>query len=205
MGIVIGLTGSIATGKSTVASMFMDLGIPVIDADRIAREVVEPGEEAYKKVVEAFGEEILLEDRSLNRPKLGRIVFSDEEKRNQLNSIVHPAIRKRMLEKRDAYLKKGERCVVLDIPLLFESKLEHFVDKIIVVFVDENVQLKRLLDRNQLTKEEALQRIRSQMPVKDKIELADAAIDNNGTIEHSFKQLKEILQKWDVLEEDGAS
>lgn len=205
MGIVIGLTGSIATGKSTVASMFMDLGIPVIDADRIAREVVEPGEEAYKKVVEAFGEEILLEDRSLNRPKLGRIVFSDEEKRNQLNSIVHPAIRKRMLEKRDAYLKKGERCVVLDIPLLFESKLEHFVDKIIVVYVDENVQLKRLLDRNQLTKEEALQRIRSQMPVKDKLELADAAIDNNGTIEHSFKQLKEILQKWDVLEEDGAS
>ena len=205
MGIVIGLTGSIATGKSTVASMFMDLGIPVIDADRIAREVVEPGEEAYKKVVEAFGEEILLEDRSLNRPKLGRIVFSDEEKRNQLNSIVHPAIRKRMLEKRDAYLKKGERCVVLDIPLLFESKLEHFVDKIIVVYVDENVQLKRLLERNQLTKEEALQRIRSQMPVKDKLELADAAIDNNGTIEHSFKQLKEILQKWDVLEEDGAS
>lgn len=205
MGIVIGLTGSIATGKSTVASMFMDLGIPVIDADRIAREVVEPGEEAYKKVVEAFGEEILLEDRSLNRPKLGRIVFSDEEKRNQLNSIVHPAIRKRMLEKRDAYLKNGEDCVVLDIPLLFESKLEHFVDKIIVVYVDEDVQLKRLLERNQLTKEEALQRIRSQMPVKDKIELADAVIDNNGTIEHSFKQLKEILQKWDVLEEDGAS
>lgn len=205
MGIVIGLTGSIATGKSTVASMFIDIGIPVIDADRIAREVVEPGEEAYKKVVETFGEEILLEDRSLNRPKLGRIVFSDEEKRNQLNSIVHPAIRKRMLEKRDAYLKNGEDCVVLDIPLLFESKLEHFVDKIIVVYVDEDVQLKRLLERNQLTKEEALQRIRSQMPVKDKIELADAVIDNNGTIEHSFKQLKEILQKWDVLEEDGAS
>lgn len=205
MGIVIGLTGSIATGKSTVASMFIDIGIPVIDADRIAREVVEPGEEAYKKVVETFGEEILLEDRSLNRPKLGRIVFSDEEKRNQLNSIVHPAIRKRMLEKRDAYLKNGEGCVVLDIPLLFESKLEHFVDKIIVVYVDEDVQLKRLLERNQLTKEEALQRIRSQMPVKDKIELADAVIDNNGTIEHSFKQLKEILQKWDVLEEDGAS
>lgn len=205
MGIVIGLTGSIATGKSTVASMFIDIGIPVIDADRIAREVVEPGEEAYKKVVETFGEEILLEDRSLNRPKLGRIVFSDEEKRNQLNSIVHPAIRKRMLEKRDAYLKNGEGCVVLDIPLLFESKLEHFVDKIIVVYVDEDVQLERLLERNQLTKEEALQRIRSQMPVKDKIELADAVIDNNGTIEHSFKQLKEILQKWDVLEEDGAS
>lgn len=205
MGIVIGLTGSIATGKSTVASMFIDIGIPVIDADRIAREVVEPGEEAYKKVVETFGEEILLEDRSLNRPKLGRIVFSDEEKRNQLNSIVHPAIRKRMLEKRDAYLKNGEGCVVLDIPLLFESKLEHFVDKIIVVYVDEDVQLKRLLERNQLTKEEALERIRSQMPVKDKIELADAVIDNNGTIEHSFKQLKEILQKWDVLEEDGAS
>lgn len=205
MGIVIGLTGSIATGKSTVASMFIDIGIPVIDADRIAREVVEPGEEAYKKVVETFGEEILLEDRSLNRPKLGRIVFSDEEKRNQLNSIVHPAIRKKMLEKRDAYLKNGEGCVVLDIPLLFESKLEHFVDKIIVVYVDEDVQLKRLLERNQLTKEEALERIRSQMPVKDKIELADAVIDNNGTIEHSFKQLKEILQKWDVLEEDGAS
>ena len=200
MGVVIGLTGSIATGKSTVASMFSELGIPVIDADKIAREVVEPGEEAYRGVVEAFGDSILLEDRTIDRKRLGEIVFSDETKRKQLNDIVHPAIRKRMLEKRDAYLKAGERCVVLDIPLLFESKLEHFADKILIVYVDEDIQLRRLMERNGFSKEEALQRIQSQMPVKEKAERADATIDNNGTKEETFLQLQKILKNWKVID-----
>lgn len=199
LGVVIGLTGSIATGKSTVANKFKELGIPVIDADKIAREVVEPQEEAYKGIVETFGKEILLEDQTIDRKKLGDIVFKDATKREQLNNIVHPAIRKRMLEQRDAYLNDGNRCVVMDIPLLFESKLEHFVDKILVVYVDEDVQLQRLMKRNDLTKEEALQRIHSQMPIKKKAELADRTIDNNGTKAETYAQLKEILKEWNVL------
>lgn len=199
MTLVIGLTGSIATGKSTVSAMFRDLNIHVIDADQIAREVVEPGEKAYREVVDHFGESILQEDRTLNRQKLGSIVFADASKRVQLNNIIHPAIRKKMLEQRDALIKAEEKCVVLDIPLLFESNLTNYVEKIMVVFVDEKTQLIRLMKRDNLTKEEALERINSQLPIKEKVDLADATIDNSGTVEHSLKQLKDILATWNVL------
>src|SRR5690606_8751923 len=108
-----------------------ELNIPVIDADVIAREVVEPGEVAYQEVVATFGEEILLADGTLNRPKLGEIIFNDAEKRNQPNNIVHPAIRKRMTEKRENYIADGEKCIVLDIPLLLERDVDYGIDKII--------------------------------------------------------------------------
>ena len=200
MSLVIGLTGSIATGKSTVAKMFRQLGIPVIDADILAREVVEPGEDAYKEVIETFGEDILLEDKTLNRKQLGEIVFTDETKRKQLNGIVHPAIRKRMLEKRDHFIREGNQCVVLDIPLLFESKLQEFVDKVLVVYADQEIQLQRLMARNEFTEEEAMQRIQSQMPVKEKASLADAVINNNSTKEETYEQLRQLLEKWQILE-----
>jgi dephospho-CoA kinase len=198
LSLVIGLTGSIATGKSTVAEMFKELSIPVIDADLLAREVVEPGEEAYTNIIEHFGDTILQADRTLDRKRLGEIVFSDEEKRKDLNGIIHPAIRKRMLEQRDALIKKGEACIVLDIPLLFESELEHFVDKTLVVYLNEKTQLERLMKRNELSKEEALQRISSQIPVKEKAQRANEVIDNNGTKEETFMQLKEVLTDWGV-------
>lgn len=198
MTLVIGLTGSIASGKSTVSLMFDDFNIPVIDADKLAREVVYPSEEAYEEVVRTFGKEILREDNALDRKRLGEIVFADETKRKQLNGILHPAIRKRMIEKRDTLIAEGAKCVVLDIPLLFESKLEHFVDKIIVVYVDEEIQLKRLMERNHFTEKEALQRIHSQMSVKEKAALADAVIDNNGSKFASLEQLENILREWKV-------
>ena len=203
MSLVIGLTGSIATGKSTVANMFRELDIPVIDADILAREVVEPGETAYKKVVQSFGEGILLKDKTLNRKRLGEIVFTDEMKRKQLNNIVHPAIRKRMIEKRDDFIAAGNRCIILDIPLLFESKLEHFADKILVVYVDQEIQLQRLMKRNEFTEEEAMQRIQSQMPVKEKATRADGAINNNGSKEETYTQLRQLLKEWHVLESDN--
>jgi len=196
MTVTIGLTGSIATGKSTVSLMFEDFDIPVIDADKLAREVVYPGEEAYQLVVDTFGEAILLEDKTLDRKLLGEIIFTDEAKRQQLNRIVHPAIRKKMIKKRDALIAGGAAFVVLDIPLLLESKLEHFVDKIIVVFVDEEIQLQRLMARNDYTEKEALQRIRSQMPVKEKAQLADVIINNNGSKNETFKQLEKIISDW---------
>lgn len=198
MALVIGLTGSIGTGKSTIANRFRELNIPVVDADKIAREVVEPHTETYRKIVETFGEEILHEDLTLNRKALGNIVFRDENKRKQLNSIIHPAIRKEMLRQRDEWIEKGKECVVLDIPLLYESKLTHFVDKVIVVYVDEDVQLQRIIERDKSSEEEAKNRIAAQIPVAEKAKMADAVIDNNGSIEDSYKQLEEILDTWGV-------
>lgn len=199
MTLTIGLTGSIASGKSTISLMFDDYNIPVIDADKISREVVNPGEGAYDKIIQAFGPEIVQADEMIDRKKLGSIIFADEEKRKQLNDIVHPAVRKRMLERRDAFIKAGIKCVVLDIPLLYESKLTHFVNKTLVVFVDEKVQLNRLMERDGYGEAEALQRIQSQIPVNEKAKLADAFIDNNGTKYESYNQLEKVLRNWDVL------
>lgn len=200
MTLIIGLTGSIGTGKSTIAHKFKELNIPVIDADLIAREVVEPGEKAYEEIVVTFGEDILQTDRTLDRQRLGEIVFSDEEKRKTLNGIIHPAIRAEMIAQRDSYVSEDVPCVVLDIPLLYESKLTHFVEKVIVVATEADVQLERIMKRDDMTEEEAKQRIDSQIAVKEKANWADAVIDNNGTIAESEQQLIDILTEWKVLE-----
>lgn len=199
MTVVIGLTGSIATGKSTISLMFDDYDIPVIDADKISRKVVEPGEKAYQQIIDAFGPGILRIDETIDRKALGAIVFNDEEKRKKLNGIVHPAVREKMLEERDDYVRQNEKAVVLDIPLLFESELTHFVDKILVVYVDEDVQLKRLMERDESTEAEAQSRIGSQMPVSQKAKKADEVISNNGTKQDSYDQLDAILRKWEVI------
>lgn len=196
---IIGLTGSIASGKSTVANMLKDYGLPIVDADVVARLVVEPGTPTLQKIVEAFGEEALTEGGSMNRQKIGSIIFNDKDKRKQLNSIIHPAIRQEMLRQRDAYLENGSKTVIMDIPLLFESQLQHFVEKILVVSVSEETQLNRLMERNQLTEEEASARIASQLPLSVKEQGADAVINNNGTVEETAKQLEDILRKWNVI------
>lgn len=198
MTVIIGLTGSIGTGKSTVSKMFSQLDIPVIDADQIARDVVKPGKPAHEQIAKAFGDEVFHSDQSLNRPVLGEIVFNDKGKREMLNNIIHPEIRKEMLEQRDAYVQQKEPCVVMDIPLLFESKLTHFVNKILVVAVDESVQLERITTRDQLSSEDARQRMNAQIPIDKKTNMAHAVIDNNGTIEESFNQLRNILAEWKI-------
>ena len=198
MALIIGLTGSIGTGKSTIANKFRDLDIPVVDADLIAREVVEPGKDAYQDIVATFGKEILQNDKTLDRKALGNIVFNNEEKRKQLNAIIHPAIRKEMVRQRDEWVRNGKECVVLDIPLLYESRLTHYVDKVIVVYVDPEIQLQRIMDRDQSTEEEAKSRINSQIPVSEKAKKADAVIDNNRSKEESYRQLKAILEDWGI-------
>ncbi|MFC9542318.1 dephospho-CoA kinase [Lysinibacillus sp. NPDC056959] len=196
---IIGLTGSIASGKSTVVKMMKALGLPIVDADIVARDVVELGTETLKLIVENFGQDILLEDGSLNRAKLGDIIFHEPVKRKMLNDIMHPAIRKEMLRQRDAYIEDGEKHVVMDIPLLFENKLQHFVERIIVVSVSEEVQLRRLMERNNLSKEDALARMHSQLPMSVKEKGAHAVIYNNEKLEQTEQQLKKILTYWDVL------
>ncbi|KRD93895.1 dephospho-CoA kinase [Bacillus sp. Root239] len=196
MSIVIGLTGGIASGKSTVTGMLRDINIPVIDADHIAKEVVEPGKEAYKQIVETFGRSILHENAEINRAALGEIVFYQEEERKKLNAIVHPAVRKEMLSQKESYIEEGYEVVVLDIPLLFESDLTHLVDKVVVVYVDESVQLERLKSRNNLSAEDAYARIQAQLPLIQKVALADAVINNNGPVEETKQQLLSILALW---------
>lgn len=198
MTVVIGLTGSIASGKSTISERMKTYGIQVIDADKIARDVVEKGEPAYEKIVETFGAPILLPDESINRTKLGEIIFNHADKRQALNAIVHPAVREEMIRQRDASIKNGAEAVVLDIPLLFESKLTHFVKKILVVSVEPTIQMERLMRRNTFTRQEAESRIASQIPVQEKESLADAVIYNNESKESSYKQLETILEAWGI-------
>lgn len=197
--LIIGLTGGIASGKSTVSKIIKEMGYLVIDADIEARNAVEVGESAYKKIIDLFGEEVLLPDRTINRSKLGEIIFHDKSKREQLNKIVHPDVRKRMNQKKDTAIKRGDKLVVLDIPLLFESGLKSMVDLVLLVYVDEKIQLQRLMNRNHLTEEEALARIGSQMPIKDKLQLADSVIDNNGTEEETKRQVIELIKKWNAI------
>ncbi|MGE7600920.1 dephospho-CoA kinase [Peribacillus sp. NPDC097675] len=199
MGQIIGITGGIASGKSSVSQYLRELGFTIVDADVASRAVVEPGESAYLQVVKAFGEGLLLPDESIDRAKLGSIIFHDQEKRLLLNSIVHPAVRNWMRQETDKALATGLKTVFMDIPLLFESKLTSMVEKTLLVYVDESVQLERLMNRNMLTKSEALARIHSQMPLKDKKALADAIVDNNGNREETKKQVDDVLKKWNVL------
>ncbi|PFH91202.1 dephospho-CoA kinase [Bacillus sp. AFS088145] len=195
MGKIFGLTGSIASGKSTVSNFLKELNVPIVDADVIAKEVVEMGQPAYKKIVEAFGSEILLDSGEINRPFLGSIIFNSKEKRLQLNEIVHPEVRREMKEQADRYIKQGEPLVILDIPLLYEGNSIELVEKVIVVTVSEENQLKRLMNRNGLSKEDALLRIASQIPVKEKAARADYVINNNGSFEDTKRQVKDLLNK----------
>lgn len=195
--LLIGLTGGIATGKSTVSKRIRDNhNIPVIDADVIARQVVEPGTKAYKQIVDYFGEEILLKDGSkgLDRPALGRAVFGNEPNRKKLNSIVHPAVRYEMARQVLWAWVCGHKTAVLDVPLLYESKLDQFCGATVVVGCDEDAQLERLLNRDShLSRDDAEKRIASQMSVKEKSQLADFYINNNSTLENLYTQVDQVF------------
>ena len=195
---IIGLTGSIASGKSTISAMLKEKGFPIIDADLVARLVVEPGMTTLLEIERVFGQKVLNADGTLNRDALGQIIFHDAAKRKQLNDLMHPAIRAEMIRQRDELLGNGQTNLIMDIPLLFESRLQHFVDEILVVSVTEETQLQRLMERNSLSKEEAKARIQSQLPISEKEKGADAVIYNNGSIEESEEQLERIIAQWDI-------
>lgn len=192
---IIGLTGGIASGKSTVSSLLKEKGFTVIDADIAARAVVMPGQPALLKIVEVFGSVILALDGTLNREKLGSIIFHDESKRKQLNDIVHPAVRAWMLSEKNNAIEAGHETIIFDIPLLFESKLTWMADRTLLIYVEPAVQLKRLMDRNGYTEQEAAARIQSQMPINEKKALADDIIDNSGTIEKTIEQLSNWITR----------
>lgn len=186
----IGLTGGIATGKSTVARMLVARGAALVDADRIAREIVEPGQASLARIAERFGAGVIQEDGTLNRRLLGTIVFADAEERKALEAITHPAIRELMRDRIAALeAERPDRLVVADIPLLYESGLQHLYEGVMVAYVPREVQRLRLIERDGLAPEEADKRIGAQMDIEKKRQMADYVIDNSGTIADTEAQL----------------
>lgn len=192
----IGLTGGIACGKSTVSALLARRGAILIDADLLAREVVEPGAPALAEVVRVFGDGVLQEDGSLNRKELGRLVFGHEARRKELEAILHPPIRRLMRERMEEFQRlHPDKLVVVDVPLLFESRMEDEFQEVLLVYVDPSVQLERLMARDGLTREEAQQRLNAQIPIEWKKEWADVIIDNGGDLEDTEKQVNTYLRR----------
>ena len=187
----IGITGSIACGKSTVSRYLLDKGYTIIDADKLGHNAL-TCEDVKRKLAEEFGVEII-ENNEISREKLGKLVFGNEENLKTLNSIIHPKIKELIIKLQEKH--KNEKFVFLDIALLYEANFVDLVEKVIVIYVNENVQLDRLMSRNSLTKEVALRRIESQMSAKEKASLGDFVIDNSSTIESTYQQIDEILEK----------
>lgn len=187
----IGITGSIACGKSTVSNYLLEKGYTIIDADKLGH-IALTSEDVKRKLAEKFGDEII-ENNEISREKLGKLVFGNEDNLKILNSIIHPKIKKLILKLQDEH--KDEQFVFLDIALLYEAKFVDLVERVIVVYVNEKVQIERLMSRNSLSKEEALSRIKSQMSAKEKAALSDYSIDNSDTIENTYQQIDEILEK----------
>ena len=190
--IIVGLTGSVGTGKSTVTNFFRELGAYIIDWDELAREVIRPHLRAWKEIVEYFGKGILNEDLTINRQKLAEIVFSAKEKVTKLNQIVHPEVlRKDERITNEIKSLDPDALIIKDIPLLFELTRPIFVDKIVVVSASEQTQLRRLEEKG-MSREDAQSRIKSQLPLEEKIKSADFVINNDGPLEETKKQVEEI-------------
>lgn len=198
---VIGLTGGIASGKSTISNLFKDLDIPVIDGDKIARDVLINNTSMLDRIVSVFGNQILNSDGSLNRKLLGNIVFNSNQMLEALNTIMHPEIRSAILDKIEYHRVKGEKCCVVDAALLMEGVFIGFFDILIIVYVSKDMQLKRLIEREHIGTGEALSRIKSQMPFEEKRKFADYIIDNSFDLEYTKVQFNRIIKEI-LLSED---
>jgi dephospho-CoA kinase len=194
----VALTGGIACGKSTVAQMFVKRGCKLVDADRIAREVVMPGQATLQSIVDTFGAQILLPDGTLDRKQLGKLIFQDEAARKSLGAIIHPAIRAELHRQVEHWNElEPSALIIVDIPLLFESLDTHpySFDEIIVVYVPRSMQLSRLMAREQLTLADAERRIDAQMSIEQKKARADVVIDNQGTLAETLVQVETYLKQ----------
>ena len=192
---VIGLTGGIASGKSTVSKYLASLGAEIIDADKIARDVVMPGEKAYTEIVKVFGNGVLLPDKTLDRKKLAQRVFGDVNYLKVLNSIVHPEVIRKTHELLEEAKAKGKKVAVIDAPLLIEADMTSLVDETWVVIVNPDIQLERAVERDKTNPEAIKARIASQMPQDEKIKYATRIINNSGTIEETFAQVKKYYSE----------
>ncbi|MEJ2155100.1 MAG: dephospho-CoA kinase [Desulfobacteraceae bacterium] len=190
---IVGLTGGIASGKSTVAQIFRRAGAAVVDADAIARRVVEPGQPAWQSIKAEFGEQVIKPDGTLNRPLLGKLVFTDEILRRRLEGIIHPKVRDRMIQEVARIIDASpDALVIKDIPLLFETGMTDGLSEIIVVYVPMAIQLERLMLRDAIDSEAARERIMAQMPIEEKRRLGTMVIDNSDDLSHTEAQAMRI-------------
>jgi dephospho-CoA kinase len=192
----VGLTGGIACGKSTVAKMFVKNGAYLIDFDKLAHKVQEPGKPAWKEVINHFGEEILQPDKKIDRVKLGDIVFADKRKLIELDKIIHPLVYQEWRALLEKISKKEKNAIILsDVPLLFEGNMQHLFDSTVLVLIAPDEQIRRLIARNRVSKKEAEKRLKSQMSINEKIALADIVIDNKGSILETEKRVGQVWQE----------
>ncbi len=187
--VTVGLTGGIASGKSTVSNYFRELGAYIVDADAIAKRVVEKGEPAWEAILREFGNDILLEDKSINRDTLGEVIFNDSSKKAVLNSIVHPHVFKAMEQEKNT-AGRTHKVVILDVPLLFETKMDKDLDAVIVVYTPKEIQLERLIKRDNLAPDQARARIASQLSIEDKKQMASIVVDNSGGVDDTRQQVQ---------------
>jgi dephospho-CoA kinase len=192
---LVGLTGGIASGKSTVAAILRRLGAEIINADELAREVVEPGRKAWQVIVATFGSGILQEDQAIDRRKLREVIFNDPQARKKLEAIIHPRVRALAEEKIRAFEAAGSALVVYEVPLLFEALIHHWIRPVILVACDIETQKSRLKGRDRLSDAEAQRHIEAQMSLEEKRKLADYTIENNGTLAELEAQVKAIVEK----------
>lgn len=192
---VLGLTGGIATGKSTVASMLEELGAKIVDADELAREILEPGQEAWREIIAAFGSEILRGDKTIDRARLRRIIFGDKSARARLESITHSRIRNLAQQRIQQLAADGAEVIVYEAPLLFENRVHHWLRPVILVACDLDIQRQRLQERDGLNKREIEQHLNAQMSLEEKRQLADLVIENNGDLEELRRQVQKAWEK----------
>ncbi len=192
----VGLTGGIATGKSTVVRMLVGKGARVIDHDGLVHTLQEPGQPVWQRIVEAFGRDILGADERIDRKRLGSLVFDDEQRRRTLEGIVHPAVLEEAQRRRDEIAHEDGQAIVLsDIPLLLEVGMKDLFDLILLIYAPPDIQIRRVMKRNNLSREEALSRLKSQMPIDEKLKFADLVIRNDCTMRDLEKRVDEVWQE----------
>lgn len=201
--LTIALTGGIACGKSTVSGMLAQLGASIIDADQISRSLTAPNGDALPAIRRTFGDSVFNADGTLNRPALSAVVFSDKAAIEKLNAITHPLVKQQMDEQLAQCRKNGAPVVVLDVPLLFEANMQHMGDLVACVVAPEEVQIARMASRNGYTREEALSRIRNQMPVSEKARRSDIVIDTDKPLPELQKEIETLYQNWIARKEQA--
>lgn len=192
---VIGLTGNIGTGKSTVAWMFQELGVPILDADQIAHDVLAPKSAAWKMIFQRYGRTVLDNDDVIDRKQLARIIFQSHIERDFLESVIHPHVKEEIEKQVAEVAKNNEPFVVVEVPLLYETGWEKEFDAVIVVRCNEDEEIRRCIEKFGFDREEVLLRLRAQEPLEDKVTKADAVIDNDGTLEETKVQVHRLYQE----------
>jgi dephospho-CoA kinase len=194
--LIAGLTGSIATGKSTVSAILKDLGAFIVDADKIARDVVSPGMKAWEEIVRVFGKDVLQKTGEIDRESLARIVFNDSVMRGKLEEIIHPEVMRVIDEEiRSIKSNSSNAVLILDVPLLIEVGMHKGMSEVIVVYCPEDMQIMRLMLRDNISREEALTKVRAQMPIEEKRRLATLLIDNSSSVDETRKQVEDAYDR----------